>query len=486
MSLARIQDQSLIRDQAFVGGEWIESKKRESYDVANPATGESIARVPLMGAQEAREAISKAAESFPSWQALTAKERALLLHRWYELQIVHKEDLALLITLEQGKPLAEARGEVAYAGAFTEWYAEEGKRAYGDIIPTHRKNSRILILKQPVGVIAAITPWNFPAAMITRKVAPALAAGCTVVCKPAEATPLTAFALAFLAQKAGIPPGVFNVISGNPEEIGAEFTANTTVRQVSFTGSTRVGRLLMEQCSPTVKRLSLELGGQAPFIVFEDADLDQAVEGAIASKYRNNGQTCICANRFLVQESIHDQFAERLIKASEKLQVGNGLEEGSQIGPLINQAALQKVERHVADALKKGAKLLTGGKSHSLGGTFFEPTVVSDANSSMLLAQEETFGPVSPLFRFKTEEEAIQMANDTEYGLAAYFYSRDVGRVWRVAEALEYGVVGINEGIVSTENAPFGGFKQSGLGREGSYHGIEEYLETKYVCMGGI
>ncbi|HEX8964005.1 MAG TPA: NAD-dependent succinate-semialdehyde dehydrogenase [Rhodocyclaceae bacterium] len=481
-----LKDAKLLRDRAFVAGDWASADDGAVFEVRNPATGTVICQVPDMGAAETRRAIAAADAAWPAWRALTGKQRAAVLRRWFELMMANADDIALLMTSEQGKPLAEARGEVAYAASFVEWFAEEGKRAYGDTMPSPDPKTRIVVLKQPVGVCAAITPWNFPAAMITRKVAPALAAGCTVVVKPAEQTPLTALALAELAQRAGFPPGVFNVVTGaagSAARIGGELTANPTVRKLSFTGSTEVGRLLMAQCAPTVKKLSLELGGNAPFIVFDDADVDAAVAGAIASKYRNTGQTCVCANRLLVQDGVYEAFATRLAARVAELKVGAGTEEGAAQGPLIDEQALAKVEAHIADALAKGARVLTGGKRHSRGGTFFQPTVLADVTPEMRCAREETFGPVAPLFRFKTEADAIALANATEYGLAGYFFSRDIGRVWRVAEALEYGMVGVNTGVISNEVAPFGGVKQSGIGREGSKYGLEEYLEVKYVCM---
>jgi succinate-semialdehyde dehydrogenase / glutarate-semialdehyde dehydrogenase len=474
---------SLIRQQCVVDGRWIGEPETTVY---NPATGAAIARVPSFGATETKAAIEAAHRAFPDWRGRLAKERSAILRRWFELQLRHAEELAQLMTAEQGKPLAEARGEVAYGASFVEFFAEEAKRVYGETIPTHKKGGRIIVHKQPIGVVGAITPWNFPFAMITRKVSPALATGCTVVVKPAPDTPLTALALAALAQEAGLPAGVLNVVTGDAEAIGKELTSNPLVRAITFTGSTRVGKLLMEQSASTVKKVSLELGGNAPFIVFDDADLDKAVEGAIASKFRNMGQTCVCANRILVQDGIYETFAAKLAGSVAKMKVGPGNEEGVVQGPLINEAGLKKVEAHVADALAKGAQALTGGKRHALGHTFFEPTVLINANSGMRLAAEETFGPVAPLFRFKEEEEAVSFANSTPYGLAAYFYSRDVGRVWRVTEKLEFGIVGVNEGIVATEVAPFGGVKESGLGREGSRHGVEEFLEMKYMYLGGL
>jgi succinate-semialdehyde dehydrogenase/glutarate-semialdehyde dehydrogenase len=479
----QIRDRGLIRERCLIGGEWVAADDRAVLEVTDPATGEVIGRVPSVGASETRRAIEAADRAWPAWRALTAAERGVLLRRWHDLMLASQEDLARLMTAEQGKPLAEARGEITYAASFLEWFAEEGRRVEGDIIAPHQAGKRVLVLKQPVGVCAAITPWNFPAAMITRKAGAALAAGCPLVVKPAEDTPLTALALAALAERAGMPPGVFNVVTGDPIPIGAELTAHPTVRKLSFTGSTAVGRLLMRQCADTLKKLSLELGGNAPFIVFDDADLEAAVEGALQSKYRNTGQTCVCANRILVQEGIHDAFAARLAERVGELRVGPGTEEGTAQGPLINEAAVTKVQGHIADAVEKGARLLAGGARHARGGTFFQPTVLADVSPDMRIAREETFGPVAPLFRFRSEEQALAMANDTEYGLAAYFYTRDLGRAWRVAEALEYGMVGVNSGIISTAVAPFGGVKQSGIGREGSRYGIEEYLEIKYVCI---
>ncbi|WP_374479273.1 NAD-dependent succinate-semialdehyde dehydrogenase [Zoogloea sp.] len=482
----KLKDNSLLRQQAFIDGEWADAAAGGTHPVVNPSTGVEIARVPDMGAEETRHAIDAAARALPAWRARSAKDRAVLLRRWYELIMANQDDLALLMTSEQGKPLAEARGEVAYGASFVEWFAEEGKRVYGETIPAPTPDKRLLAIRQPVGVTAAITPWNFPIAMITRKVAPALAAGCTSVVKPAEATPLCALALAELAQRAGIPAGVLNIVTtARPAVVGGVLTASPVVRKLSFTGSTPVGKRLMAECADTVKRLSLELGGNAPFIVFDDADLDAAVAGAIASKYRNAGQTCVCANRILVQDGIYDAFAARLAEAAAALQVDDGLVAGAQVGPLINAAALEKVEGLVGDALAKGAQLVTGGTRHPRGGWFYTPTVLAGITADMRIAREEIFGPVAPLFRFKTDDEAIALANDTPYGLAAYFYSRDIHRVWRVAEALEYGMVGINEGLISNEMAPFGGVKESGVGREGSRHGIDEYLEIKYLCMGG-
>lgn len=475
--------QALIRQQCLIDGQW---RGEPSTPVINPASGETIARVPNLGAAETRSAIDAAYRAFPAWSGLLAKERAAILRRWYELQLAHAEEIAQIMTAEQGKPLAESRGEVSYGASFVEFYAEEAKRIYGETIPTHRKGGRIIVHRQPVGVAGAITPWNFPFAMITRKVAPALAVGCTVVAKPAPDTPLTALALGELALRAGFPAGVLNIVTGDAEAIGKELTSNPLVRAITFTGSTRVGKLLMQQSAATVKKVSLELGGNAPFIVFDDADLDMAVEGAIASKFRNMGQTCVCANRILVQDGVYDAFAGKLADRVSKMKVGPGAEEGVAQGPLINQAGLAKVEAHVADALAKGASAIIGGKRHALGRTFFEPTVLIDVNADMRLAAEETFGPVAPLFRFRREDEAIHFANATPYGLAAYFYSRDIARVFRVTEKLEFGIVGVNDGIISTEVAPFGGVKESGLGREGSRHGVEEFLEMKYMFLGGL
>ena len=480
-----MKNPELLRNACLINGEWL-SATGASLEVRNPATGELVGSVPSFGAAETRRAIDAAQAAFHPWRAKTAGERAKILKRWFELMMENQEDLARLMTLEQGKPLAEARGEIAYAASFIEWFAEEARRVYGEVIPSPLPDRRLIVLKQPVGVCAAITPWNFPAAMITRKVSPALAAGCTAVVKPAEQTPLTALALAELAQRAGFPPGVFNVVTGSAAsapKIGGELTGNPIVRKLSFTGSTEIGRLLMAQCAPTIKKVSLELGGNAPFIVFDDADIDAAVEGAMLSKYRNTGQTCVCANRLLVQEGVYESFAGKLAARVKQLKVGSGMEDGVTQGPLIDGQALAKVEAHLADAVAKGARILTGGKRHPRGGTFFEPTVLADVTAEMQCAREETFGPVAPLFRFKTEADAVALANATEFGLAGYFYSRDIGRIWRVAEALEYGIVGINTGIISNEVAPFGGVKQSGIGREGSKYGIEDYLEIKYLCM---
>ena len=481
-----LKDPTLLKTQAYIAGEWQGADDGSTFEVKNPATGEIIATVPRMGTAETRRAIDTANAAWPVWRATTAKQRAVILRKWHDLMIENADDLAKILTTEQGKPLAEAKGEIQYAASFLEWFAEEGKRVNGDTIPTPANDKRIVVTKEPIGVCAAITPWNFPAAMITRKVGPALAAGCPIIVKPAEATPLSALALAVLAERAGVPRGVFNVVTGEPKAIGAEMTGNPVVRKLSFTGSTPVGRLLMAQCAPTVKKVSLELGGNAPFIVFDDADLDAAVAGAIASKYRNSGQTCVCTNRFYVHDKVYDAFAERLRVAVEQLKVGRGTEDGVTQGPLINEAAVLKVESHIEDALAKGARIVTGGKRHALGHGFFEPTVLADVTPAMKVARDETFGPLAPLFRFSSDEEVIRLANDTEFGLASYFYSRDIGRVWRVAEALEYGMVGINTGLISNEVAPFGGVKQSGLGREGSHYGIDDYVVIKYMCVGGI
>jgi succinate-semialdehyde dehydrogenase / glutarate-semialdehyde dehydrogenase len=488
MSL-QLKDLSLVKRQGFIDGKWVDADSGAVFAVTDPATGQTLIEVADMGAAETQRAIDAAARALPAWRARTAKDRGVILRRWFDLIIAHTEDLAQLMTAEQGKPLAEARGEVAYGASFIEWFAEEGKRAYGDIIPTSGTDRRLMVLKQPIGVCAAITPWNFPIAMITRKVAPALAAGCTVVAKPAEATPLSALALVELAVQAGLPAGVLNLIvadAPNAPAIGLALCTSPVVRKVSFTGSTEVGRILLRQSADSVKKLSLELGGNAPFIVFDDADLDAAVEGALASKYRNAGQTCVCANRIYVQDSVYEAFAAKLAAKVAQFKVGAGAEPGVQVGPLIEAAAVSKVQAHVADALAKGASLLLGGKPHALGGLFFEPTILTNVTAEMRIAREETFGPVAPLFRFKDEAEAIAMANDTEFGLAAYFYARDVGRIFRVAEALESGMVCVNSGILSNEVSPFGGVKQSGLGREGSKYGINEYLELKYLCLAGL
>jgi succinate-semialdehyde dehydrogenase/glutarate-semialdehyde dehydrogenase len=486
MTLA-LSNPALFREAAYIDGAWTPADGGATFPVTNPATGEVLAQVPDMGAVETRRAIEAADAALPAWRAKTAKERATILRAWFTLIMAAQEDLARIMTAEQGKPLAEARGEVAYGASFIEWFAEEGKRLYGDVIPSHGVDKRILVLKQPIGVVAAITPWNFPNAMITRKVAPALAAGCTAVVKPGEDTPLSALALAELAERAGMPKGVFNIVTTNTAKaVGGEMTANPKVRKLSFTGSTQVGKMLMEQCAGTVKKVSLELGGNAPFIVFDDADLDAAVAGAMLSKYRNAGQTCVCANRILVQASVYDAFAEKLAKAVAAMKVGSGFDDGVTTGPLINEKGIAKVERLVNEAVAKGAKVEIGGKRHALGGVFYEPTILTNVSKDMELFSEEIFGPVAPLFKFETEAEAIQMANDTQYGLAAYFYARDIGRIWRVSEALEYGILGINEGIISTEVAPFGGIKESGIGREGSKYGIEDFIELKYMCLGGI
>jgi len=482
----RLEDTLLLRESCYIDGAWVPADAGATLPVNNPATGEKLGTIPNMGAAETRRAIAAAAAALPAWAARTAKDRAAVLRRWFDLILRHQEDLAVLMTAEQGKPLAESKGEILYAASFIEWFAEEGKRLYGDVIPGHQPDKRILVLRQPVGVVAAITPWNFPAAMITRKAGPALAAGCTMVCKPATQTPYSALALAELGSRAGIPNGVFNVITGSAAAIGGEMTANPTVRKLTFTGSTEIGKKLMVQCAATLKKMSLELGGNAPFIVFDDADLDAAVQGAIASKYRNTGQTCVCANRLLVQAGVYDEFAKKLTEAVGKLRVGDGLAGVTDQGPLIDAKAVAKIEEHIGDAVSKGAKIKIGGKRHALGGTFFEPTILTDVTPQMLVAREETFGPVAPLFKFHTEAEAIAMANDTEFGLAAYFYTRDLARSWRVSEAIEYGIVGLNTGIISTEVAPFGGVKESGTGREGSKYGILDYTEMKYVCVGAV
>lgn len=481
-----LNDPTLLRQDCYLNGYWAAADSGQTIAVTNPATGETIGTIPKMGTKETRRAIEAAETAWPAWRAMTAKERAVILRRWFDLMLQHQEDLARLMTAEQGKPLAESRGEIAYAASFIEWFAEEGKRIYGDTIPAHARDKRIVVIKEPIGVCAAITPWNFPSAMITRKAGPALAAGCTMVVKPATATPYSALALAELGERAGIPAGVFSVITGSSKEIGDEMTSNPIIRKLTFTGSTEIGKQLTAQSAASMKKVSMELGGNAPFIVFDDADLDAAVDGAVASKYRNTGQTCVCTNRLLVQRGVYDLFAEKLSKAVAAMRVGNGLTDDVQQGPLIDEASVAKVEEHIADALSKGARVALGGKRHDLGGTFFQPTILCDVTPEMLVAREETFGPVAPIFVFDTEQEAITMANDTEFGLASYLYTRDIGRVWRVSEALEYGMVGINTGLVSTEIAPFGGVKESGLGREGSKYGIEDYLEVKYLCMGGI
>jgi succinate-semialdehyde dehydrogenase/glutarate-semialdehyde dehydrogenase len=478
-----LADASLLKTQCFIDGAWVGEGKDPVHD---PATGEEVSRVPRLGAAEAKRAVLAAEKALPAWAKKTAKERSAILRRWYELILANRDDLALIMTREQGKPLAEAKGEIDYSAAFVEFYAEEAKRIYGEILPSHRADARILVMRQPAGVVAAITPWNFPAAMITRKAAPALAAGCTFVVKPASATPLTALALAALAEKAGIPAGVFNVLTGSSSAIGEVFTTHPAVRVISFTGSTEIGKMLMAKAASTVKKVGLELGGNAPFIVFDDADLDAAVEGAMVSKFRNMGQTCVCANRIYAQAGIYDAFVEKLTAAVAKLKVGPGTEDGVTQGPLINDDAVAKVEEHLADALAQGARVVLGGKRHALGGSFFEPTVLADVPAAAKISKEETFGPVAPVFRFETEEEAVRLANDTEFGLASYFFARDLGRIFRVAEGLEYGMVGINSGLISTELAPFGGVKESGLGREGSRHGVEEFTEIKYLLMAGL
>ena len=481
-----LKDSKLFRQSNYIDGAWVNANSGGTINVDNPATGEIIGTVPKLGRAETERAIDAASRAFPAWRRKTARERAVVMRRWFELMLASQDDLARLMTIEQGKPLAESKGEVVYAASFLEWFGEEAKRAYGDTIPNQQPDKRLVVVKEPIGVVACITPWNFPLAMITRKAGPAIASGCTVVLKPASQTPFSALALAELASRAGVPPGVFNVITGSATEIGGELTSNPIVRKLSFTGSTETGKVLMAQCAATVKKLSLELGGNAPFIVFDDADLDAAVEGAMASKYRNTGQTCVCANRLLVQDSVYDRFSAKLAEAVKKLAPAPGLDDGATQGPLIDDRAVEKVESHVADAVSKGARVLIGGKRHSRGGRFFEPTILTGVTPAMAVAKEETFGPVAPLFRFSTEAEAIALANDTEFGLAAYFYGRDIARVWRVAEALEYGIVGINTGIISTEVAPFGGVKESGIGREGSKYGLDEFLEIKYLCMGGI
>ncbi|MBS0400831.1 MAG: NADP-dependent succinate-semialdehyde dehydrogenase [Proteobacteria bacterium] len=482
----KLKDPGLFRQQCYIDGKWCDADSAGTLPVSNPATGAILGNIPRMGDAETRRAIEAARLAFPAWAARTAKDRAGILRRWFDLVMANQEDLAVLMTAEQGKPLAEARGEIAYAASFIEWFAEEGKRVYGDVIPGHQADKRLVVIRQPVGVVAAITPWNFPSAMITRKAGPALAAGCTFLCKPATQTPYSALALAELAQRAGIPPGVFNILTGSAAAIGGEMTRNPVVRKLTFTGSTEIGKKLMEQCAGTLKKVSMELGGNAPFLVFDDADLDAAVEGAIISKYRNTGQTCVCANRLLVQDGVYDAFANKLAQAVGKLRIVDGLAGATEQGPLIDGKALAKVEEHIQDAVAKGATVVAGGKRHALGGTFFEPTILANVTREMMVAREETFGPLAPLFRFRTEEEAIAMANDTEFGLASYFYTRDLARSWRVAEKLEYGMVGINTGLISTDVAPFGGIKESGMGREGSKYGILDYTEIKYMCVGGI
>jgi len=482
----QLKDMNLFRQQCYIDGAWVDADDKATLAVYNPADGQQIGTVPKMSVAETRRAIEAANAALPAWRAKTAKERSAVLRKWFDLMMAHQEDLAILMTVEQGKPLAESRGEIAYGASFIEWFAEEAKRVYGDTIPAPTADRRIVVIKQPIGVCAAVTPWNFPNAMITRKAGPALAAGCTMVIKPASQTPYSALALCELAERAGIPKGVLSVVTGSAGPIGKELTTNPIVRKFTFTGSTEVGKLLMEQCAGTVKKVSLELGGNAPFIVFDDADIDSAVEGAMASKFRNTGQTCVCANRMFVQEGVYDEFAKKLGEKVAAMKVGNGLENGVMQGPLIDMKGVEKVEEHIADALEKGARVITGGKRHEKGGQFFQPTVLADVKTNMKVTHEETFGPVAPLYRFKSEEELLKLANDTQYGLAAYFYSRDIGRVWRVAEGLESGIVGINVGIISTEVAPFGGVKESGIGREGSKYGMEEFLEVKYLCLGDI
>ena len=485
-AIPALNDPKLFHDQCYVDGAWVEADSRKRFEVDNPATGAILGSVPDMSTAETRRAIEAAERALPAWRALTAKERSRIVRKWHDLIVANADDLAQILTAEQGKPLAEAKGEILYGASFVEWFAEEAKRVYGDVIPTPSNDRRIITIKQPIGVVAAITPWNFPNAMITRKVAPGLAVGCTFVLKPAEQTPFSALALAELAERAGVPRGVLNIVTGDAPSIGKEMCANPTVRKVTFTGSTEVGRILMRQSADTVKKLSLELGGNAPFIVFDDADLDAAAEGALASKYRNAGQTCVCANRIYVQDKVYDAFAAKLAEKVKAFKVGVGTESGVTIGPLIDEQGLAKVEDHVADAVGKGAKVILGGKRHALGGRFFEPTLLTEVTPEMKVSREETFGPVAPLYRFKTDEDAVRLANDSEFGLAAYFYARDVGRIFRVAEAIESGMVGINVGILANEVAPFGGVKQSGLGREGSKYGIDDFLEIKYLCLGGM
>jgi succinate-semialdehyde dehydrogenase/glutarate-semialdehyde dehydrogenase len=482
--MLNLKDPSLFKQQCYLNGEWVSGT--ETMAVTNPATGEVIGTIPHLGQAETAKAIADANAAWPAWRKKTAKERAAILRKWFNLMMENQDDLAMILTAEQGKPLAEAKGEIAYGASYIEWFAEEGKRLYGENIPTNMNDRRIMVTKEPIGVCVAITPWNFPNAMITRKAAPAMAAGCPMIVRPADLTPFSALAMAELAHRAGVPAGVFQVITGKSRVIGAEFTSNPTVRKLTFTGSTEVGRVLLQQCAPTIKKASMELGGNAPFIVFDDADLDAAVEGAIVSKYRNAGQTCVCANRLYIQDGVYDQFAEKLAIAVGKLNVGNGIQDGVTQGPMIDNKAVEKVEEHIADAVAKGAKIALGGKRHALGHSFFEPTILTGVTQDMAVAKEETFGPMAPLFRFKTEEEIIQYANDTEFGLASYFFSRDIGRIFRVSEALEYGMVGVNTGLISTELAPFGGVKQSGLGREGSKYGIEDYVTVKYTCLAGL
>ncbi len=482
----KLKDKALFRQQCYIDGVWADADSGQTISVSNPATGGVVGTVPKMGADETRRAIEAAEAAYPAWRAKTAKERSDILRKWYLLMMEHQDDLAQIMTLEQGKPFEESKGEIAYGASFIEWFAEEARRVYGDVIPPHQGDKRILVLKEPIGVVAAITPWNFPNAMITRKAGPALAAGCTMVCKPASETPLSALALAELAERAGIPKGVFSVVTGSAREIGGEITSNPIVRKLTFTGSTEIGKILMEQCAGTVKKTSMELGGNAPFIVFDDADLDAAVQGALQSKYRNAGQTCVCANRLLVQDGVYDAFVEKLRVAVAAFKIGDGMSGQMDIGPLINMGAVDKIEEHIADATSKGARVVLGGSRHALGHSFFQPTILADVPKNALVAKDETFGPLAPVFRFKTEAEAIEMANDTEFGLASYFYTRDLGRAWRVSEGLEYGIVGLNTGLISTAVAPFGGMKESGGGREGSMYGMEDYLEIKYVCVGGI
>ena len=484
--MVSLKDPSLCTQQAYIGGEWVDAPDGKTEQVTNPATGEVLGTVPVLGRDAVAHAIEVAEKAQKQWKKRTAKERSAILMKWYGLMMENQEDLARLMTAEQGKPLAESRGEIAYASSFLQWFAEEGKRIYGDVIPTFAPGRRVVVLKEPVGVCAAITPWNFPTAMITRKAAPALAVGCAMVVKPAMETPYSALAMAILAERAGLPKGLLSIVTGDAKTIGAEMTENPIVRKLTFTGSTAVGRLLMRQSADTVKKISLELGGNAPFIVCEDADVDAAVEGAIASKYRNSGQTCVCANRIFVHDAVYDEFAEKYAAKASAMKVGDGTEEGVVLGPLITEKAVEKVENQIADALSKGGRVLTGGKRHAKGGSFFEPTVIADANRDMLVFREETFGPMAPLIRFHSDDEVLEMANDSEFGLASYFYSRDISRIWKLAEGLETGLVGVNAGVIATEVAPFGGYKQSGIGREGSKYGVEDYLEVKYVCMAGI
>jgi succinate-semialdehyde dehydrogenase/glutarate-semialdehyde dehydrogenase len=482
----QLSDSKLFRQKCYVNGDWIEADDGNTIDVTNPVDNSIIGTIPKLGSEETRRAIQGAEKAQKKWRQLTGKERSAILRNWYNLMMENQEDLAILMTIEQGKPLNESRGEILYAASFIEWFAEEGKRVYGDTIPGHQRDKRIVVLKEPIGVCAAITPWNFPSAMITRKAGPALAAGCSMVVKPATSTPYSALAMAELAERAGVPPGVLSVVTGGSSDIGGELTSNPIVRKLTFTGSTEVGRTLIEQCAGTIKKVSMELGGNAPFLVFDDADLDEAVEGAMASKYRNTGQTCVCANRILAQDGIYDAFTEKLADAVKKLKVGNGLDDGVTQGPLIDMAAVEKVEQHITDAVSKGAKIVVGGGRHSMGGTFFQPTLLVDVTPTMQITREETFGPLAPIYRFHTDDEGIKLANDTEFGLAAYFYARDVNRIWKVSEELESGIIGINTGLISTEVAPFGGVKQSGIGREGSHYGLDDYLEIKYLCYGGI